>query len=149
MVSPSSGAPQILQIAWSDLAKSDGSSLLQWIEVVSTTTMQIEQPCQHLFFAIAASQNKVVTFDDMTNAFQQSPPPTEQCYLEIDDAYASWHFKHFGKDVDRTSYVVLPGHPEQEHYGRRWQTPNLKIPKLDSRQQPMNGISIVEMYMER
>jgi hypothetical protein len=84
---------------------------LGWIEVVGTTLCNyghtyascIEQPCQRLFFAIATSQNIVVTFADMTNAFQQSPPPTEQCYLEIDDAYASWHLKRFVKDVDRTS----------------------------------------------
>jgi hypothetical protein len=86
----------------------DGSkrSDLQLRNYGRTYASCIEQPCQRLFFAIAASQGKVVTFADATNAFQQSPPPTEQCYLEVDDAYASRQMKRFGKDVDHTSYVI-------------------------------------------
>jgi hypothetical protein len=89
MVSPSSGAPQILQIVWSNLVKPDGRrkyqacldgskrSAPQLHNYGHTYASCIEQPCQRLFFAIAASQGKVVTFANTTNAFQQSPPPTE------------------------------------------------------------------------
>jgi hypothetical protein len=42
-----------------------------------------------LFFAIAAAKGLTVTIADTTNAFQQSPFPTHQCYLAIDNAYQS------------------------------------------------------------
>jgi hypothetical protein len=76
-----------------------------------------------------------VTFADTKNAFQQSPPPTEQCYLEVDDAYASWHLKRFGKDVDRTSYVIplgraLQGHPEAGALWEKMANTILKDPEL-------------------
>jgi hypothetical protein len=116
-ISPSGG----LRTVWSNLVKSDGRckcracldgskcSAPQLRNYGQTYTSCIEQPCQRLFFAIAASQNKVVTFADTTNAFQQSPPPTEQCYLEIDEAYASWHLKRFGRNVDRATHVIPLG----------------------------------------
>jgi len=54
---------------------------------------------------------------DTTNAYQQSPPPTKPCFLEIDNAYRSWYKKKFGKDIDPDKYVIplgraLQGHPE-------------------------------------
>jgi hypothetical protein len=77
-----------------------------------------------LFFALAAFHRLIVTFGDTTNAFQQSPPPTRKCHLQIDDAYASWYFKRFGTHIDRSAYVIpveraLQGHPEA---GRLWET---------------------------
>jgi hypothetical protein len=70
-----------------------------------------------LFFAIAAAKGLTITIADTTNAFQQSPPPTQQCYLAIDDAYRSWHRKRFGCNIDPATHVVpvekaLQGHPE-------------------------------------
>jgi len=70
-----------------------------------------------LFFGLSAVESMLVTFADTTNAFQQSPLPSEQCYVEIDDAYRSWHKKQFGTDVDPKTHVVplgraLQGHPE-------------------------------------
>ena len=71
----------------------------------------------HLFFAIAAAKGLVITIADTKNAFQQSPPPTKQCYLEIDDAYHSWYHKCFGTDIDPHTHVIpvehaIQGHPE-------------------------------------
>ena len=71
----------------------------------------------HLFFALTAVHGLIVLIADMTNAFQQSLPPTEQCYLQVDDAYCSWYKKHFHIDLDPTTHVVplnkvLQGHPE-------------------------------------
>lgn len=43
-----------------------------------------------MFYALAAVLGLTVVFAGKKNACQQSPPPTEQCYLEIDDAYRSW-----------------------------------------------------------
>jgi hypothetical protein len=70
-----------------------------------------------LFFAVAAATGFVVTIADTANAFQQSPPPSQQCYLEVDDAYRSWYRKRFGADVDPRTHVIpvhkaLQGHPE-------------------------------------
>jgi hypothetical protein len=49
----------------------------------------------------------VVRFGDTYNAFQQSPPPERQCYLEIDNAYESWyHKRHGGRRIDRRKYVI-------------------------------------------
>jgi hypothetical protein len=63
-----------------------------------------------LFFAIAAAKGLIVTTAGTTNAFQQSPPPTTQCYPAIDD-------ECFGKTIDRRTHVIplqkaLQGHPE-------------------------------------
>jgi hypothetical protein len=84
---------------------------------------------------VAAGQNKLVTFADTTNAFQQSPPPTEQCYLEIDDAYTSWYLKRLGKDIDRIKYVIplgraLQGHPEAGALWEQMANSILKDPEL-------------------
>jgi len=70
-----------------------------------------------LFFALAALHGLIVIVADTSNAFQQLPPPTEQCYLQIDEAYRSWYRKHYNMDVNSTTHVVplnkaLQGHPE-------------------------------------
>jgi hypothetical protein len=49
--------------------------------------------------------------------FNSPPPPSEQCYLEIDDAYCSWHLKRFAANVDPRTHVIplqraLQGHPK-------------------------------------
>jgi hypothetical protein len=60
----------------------------------------------------------IITTMDTTNAFQQSPPPMVQCYLQINDAYCSWYRKCFGTNIDPNTHVVpvleraLHGHPE-------------------------------------
>ena len=77
----------------------------------------IEQPCMRLFFTLAALHALIVLVADTSNAFQQSPPPTEQCYLQIDDAYQSWYKKCYNADIDPSTHVVplhkaLQGHPE-------------------------------------
>jgi ribosomal protein L30/L7E len=64
-----------------------------------------------------------------------NPPPTEQCYLEVDDAYASWHLKRFGKDIDQTSYVIplgraLQGHPEAGAWWEKMANTILRDPEL-------------------
>jgi len=70
-----------------------------------------------LFFALAVLHALIVIVADTSNAFQQSPPPTEQCYLQIDDAYCSWYRKCYNEDIDSATHVVplhkaLQGHPE-------------------------------------
>jgi hypothetical protein len=58
----------------------------------------------------------VVMGADCTNAYSNSPSPTQAIYVRIDDAYADWYRSRHEKEVDRS--LVLPvlkalqGHPE-------------------------------------
>jgi hypothetical protein len=58
--------------------------LYQFVQMYASC---IEQPCMWLFYALSTTLGLVIVFADTKNAYQQSPPPTEPCYLEIDDAY--------------------------------------------------------------
>jgi hypothetical protein len=76
---------------------------------VQTYASCIEQSCMGLLFALAAAKGLLITTADTENSFQQSPPLTEQCYLEIDDAYRV--------ELDTRTHVIpvmkaLQGHPE-------------------------------------
>jgi hypothetical protein len=76
-----------------------------------------------LFFGLCALYCLIVTIGDSDNAYQQSPPPSKQCHMAIDDAYRSWFRKMFGHDIDPTKYAIpvtgaIQGHPEA---GRLWQ----------------------------
>ena len=124
------GTPaNVLRMQWSNLVKNDGTRKCRacvdgskraapWLrQFAQTYASCIEQPCMRMFFALSAAKGFVVTIADTHNAFQQSPPPTQQCYLEIDDAYGSWYQKRFGKQLDRRNFVIpvnraLQGHPE-------------------------------------
>jgi hypothetical protein len=131
------GTPaNVLRIQWSNVVKPNGKRKCRacidgsrraapWLhQFAQTYASCIEQPCMRLFFALAAIHMLIITFGDTTNAFQQSPPPTHKCHLQVDDAYASWFFKRFGYHLDRRAYVIpveraLQGHPEA---GRLWET---------------------------
>ena len=58
-----------------------------------------------------------ICFGDVDNAFQQSPPPSIQCYLRVDDEIEDYYLKKFGVKLDRLKDVIplwraLQGHPE-------------------------------------
>jgi hypothetical protein len=77
-----------------------------------------------MFFAIAAAKGLIITTADTSNAYQQSPPPTQKCYMMIDDAFRSWYHKRHGVDLDPKTHVVpleiaMQGHPEA---GALWET---------------------------
>jgi hypothetical protein len=82
---PVNGHPSnILRIQWSNVVKADGTQKCHacidgskwsapWLcDFVQTYASCIEQPCMHLFFALAAALGLLVTITDMTNAYQQS-----------------------------------------------------------------------------
>jgi len=113
----------------------DGSKwAAPWLcEAMKTYASCIDQCSMKLFFAIAAVKNKIITIADMTNAFQQSPPPMKLCFLEIDEAYRSWYKKRFGEDIDPNLYVIplgraLQGHPEA---GALWEQMIVGILQLE------------------
>ena len=122
-------SPNICRVQWSNLVKADGTRKCRacidgskrsapWLrDFAQTYASCVEQPCMRLFFALSAALGLVVTVADTTNAFQQSPPPSEKCYLAIDDAFRSWHRKRFGMDVHPDTHCVpveraFQGHPE-------------------------------------
>jgi len=119
----------MLHIYWTNSVKSDGTHKAHacidgskcaapWLrQFAQTYASCIEQPCMCLFFALAVLHALIVIVADTSIAFQQSPPPMEQCYLQIDDAYQSWYKKRYNADIDPAAYVVplhkvLQGHPE-------------------------------------
>jgi len=110
--------PNVLQIHWTNSVKSDGTHkahacidgsrcMAPWLQQFAQMYAScFEQPCMCLFFALAALHALIIIVADMSNAFQQSPPPTKQCYLQIDDAYWSWYKNCFNMDIDPTTHVV-------------------------------------------
>jgi len=111
----------ILQMHWTFAVKDDSTRKAQatmdgskraapWLrEAVKTYASCIDQLSMKLFFALAAVHNKIVIIADTTNTYQQSPPPTKPCFLEINEAYWSWYLKKFGEDVDPDKYVIPLG----------------------------------------
>jgi len=125
----------ILRLQWNNLVKDTGKRKCRACidgskrsapglrDLTTTYASCIETPCMRLFFALAAAEGLLVTFGDTTNAFQQSPPPSVPCFLEIDDANTSWYLKRFKTAVDPRTHVIpvecaLQGHPEA---GRLWE----------------------------
>jgi hypothetical protein len=129
------GPPNILRFQWSCCVKTDGRRKARacidgskraapWLrDTAPTYASCIEQPCMKLFFALCAALGMFILYGDVDNAYQNSPSPTEPCYLEADDAYRSWYFKRTGLELDTRRYVIpalraIQGHPEA---GRLWQ----------------------------
>jgi hypothetical protein len=86
---PTNGHPaNVLCIQWSNLIKPDGTRKCHvcldgsrqsapWLhQFTHSYASYIEHPCMHLFFAVAAAKGLTITIADTTNAFQQSPPPS-------------------------------------------------------------------------
>eukprot|EP00957_Ditylum_brightwellii_P183895 14007603-Ditylum_brightwellii.AAC.1 len=69
-----------------------------------------------LFTAIAAIKNYLILGADATNAYAQSPPPSNPTYLRIDDQYADLHNNKFGIELNKNDVLpvlnALQGHPD-------------------------------------
>ena len=68
------------------------------------------------------AENGLTTYGaDVTDAYAHSPAPDTATYLSIDDAYAEWYRKRFGKVLNRRWVLPvrhsLQGHPES---GKMW-----------------------------
>jgi hypothetical protein len=66
---------------------------------------------------MCAQRGYYVTFGNVENAYQQSPPPSIDCFLEIDDTIDDWYQARFGRKLDQLKEVIplykaLPGHPK-------------------------------------
>ena len=120
---------QVFRLVWARLVKAsgvrksraclDGSKrAAPWLRMlVQTYSSCVELPCLRLFLAICAQRGYYITFGDVENAYQQSPPPSIDCFLEIDDTVYDWYLNRFGVKLDRLKDVIplyraLQGHPE-------------------------------------
>lgn len=89
-----------------------------WLRhLVKTYASAMELPAQRLFMALSAWEARVICFHDVVNAFQQSPPPSVQCYLFVDQELQEWYHERFGVLLDPKRHVLplngaLQGHPE-------------------------------------
>lgn len=85
-VRPDGSRPNVFRIVWSNMIKTDGTRKARsWMDqseqrLPYVNSLKRTPPVlnNHVsaFFALAAQTNKVVTFT--ANAYQQSPPPSEQ-----------------------------------------------------------------------
>ena len=60
--------------------------------------------------------NYLIFIDDATNEFSQSPPPGKPTVGYVDNNYAEWNNKKYGKEVDLHKVIpvqhALQVHPE-------------------------------------
>ena len=120
---------QVYRLHWARLVKAsgvrksraclDGSKrAAPWLRMlVQTYSSCVDLACLRAFIAIAVNRGYYLCFGDVENAYQQSPPPTIDCFLEIDDTIQDWYLRRFGKKLDRLKdviplYKALQGHPE-------------------------------------
>eukprot|EP00957_Ditylum_brightwellii_P131031 9994724-Ditylum_brightwellii.AAC.1 len=118
---------KILHSVWIYMIKHDGRkkahnccnrSVLKGrgVDYAHTYLPCASQVGMELFTAIAAWNNYLIVGADATNAFAQSPPPTEPTYMRIDDQYMDWYTNKYGKDLDQSKVLpvlhALQGHPE-------------------------------------
>lgn len=120
---------QVYRLHWARLVKSsgvrksraclDGSKrAAPWLRLlVQTYSSCVELPCLRLFIATAVNRGYYICFGDVENAYQQSPPPTIDCFLEVDDTIYDWYFRRFGVKLNKLKdviplYKALQGHPE-------------------------------------
>ena len=120
---------QVFRLVWNRLVKAtgvrksraclDGSKrAAPWLRMlVQTYSSCIELPCLRTFIGICVNRGYYIAFGDVDNAYQQSPPPSVDCFLEIDHEVQEWYLNRFGKKLDRLKDVIplyraLQGHPE-------------------------------------
>ena len=120
---------QVFRLVWARLVKAtctrksraclDGSKrAAPWLRMmVQTYSSCVELPCLRAFIAICVNRGYYIAFGDVENAYQQSPPPSIDCFLEIDDTVFDWYLRRFGIRLNRQKDVLplfraLQGHPE-------------------------------------
>lgn len=120
---------QVYRLHWARQVKSsgvrksraclDGSKrAAPWLRMmVQTYSSCVELPCLRAFVALAVNRGYFIAFGDVENAYQQSPPPTIDCFLEVDDTVYDWYLRKFGVKLNKFKDVIplfkaLQGHPE-------------------------------------
>ena len=70
------------------------------------TPAVLNSPAFASFLPICAERGYYVTFGDVENAYQQSPPPSIDCFLEVDDVIYDWYLHKFNKKLNRLKDVI-------------------------------------------
>ena len=121
--------PQVFRLHWVWLVKPsgvrkcraclDGSrQATPWLRMmVQTYSSCVELPCLPAFLAICATRGYYICFGDVENTYQQSPLPSVDCYLKIDNTVDDWYLRHFDIKLNKLKDVIpllraLQGHPE-------------------------------------
>ena len=120
---------QVFRGVWARLVKASGKRKSRlcldgskrsapWLrDLVQTYASCIELPCLRMFMGMCAQRGYYIGFGDVDNAYQQSPPPSVDCFLEVDDTISDWYQRKYGILLDRLKEVIplfkaLQGHPE-------------------------------------
>ena len=120
---------QVFRLHWARMVKANGvrksracldgsKRAAPWLRMmVQTYSSCVELPCLRAFIAICVNRGYYICFGDVENAYQQSPPPSIDCYLDVDDTIYDWYLRRFGVKLDRFKDVIplfraLQGHPE-------------------------------------
>eukprot|EP00957_Ditylum_brightwellii_P095225 7252884-Ditylum_brightwellii.AAC.1 len=124
---------KILQPVWTCMIKHDsrkkarnycnGSVLKgKGVDYAHTYLSCTSQDDMKLFTAIAALHDYLLIGADATNAYAQSPSPTDLSSVCIDDQYADWYFNKYCTHLDQKKVFpvlhALQGHPES---GALWE----------------------------
>jgi Reverse transcriptase (RNA-dependent DNA polymerase)/GAG-pre-integrase domain len=124
----------ILRQHWNYSIKSDGTRKARnccdgspraapELKLANTYSSCIDHHCLRLFFALCAHENYICIKVDATNAYANSPPPSQPTFVFIDQQYADWFVMRTGHPIERD--LVLPvqhalqGHPES---GALWES---------------------------
>jgi hypothetical protein len=59
------------------------------------------------FFTLSAAMGFVVMGADCTNAYANTPWPTQPTHVRIDDAYTYWYHSRYGKEIDRSLVLLV------------------------------------------
>ena len=61
------------------------------LQLAQTYALCIEQPCMHLFFTLCAVKGLYICMADATNAFVNSPAPTQPTFVQVNENFADWY----------------------------------------------------------
>jgi hypothetical protein len=96
----------------------DGSTWLGQVRVFDETYANcVDQTSTCLFYGIAAAENLIVYWVDVSNAFAEAPPPKQDFYIRPDKAFYEWWTVHKQRPPVPPGHMIpilsaMQGHPE-------------------------------------
>ena len=126
---------QVFDLVWTYLLKvlaarkkarmtCDGSACHGKVQVLDHTYANcVDHTSSRIVYAAAAAENLVIFGADVSNAFEEAPPPKEGFYIHPDKAFNDWWTKHKKRPPIPPGDVIpvlkaMQGHPESP---RRWE----------------------------
>ena len=96
----------------------DGSTCGGHVRVLDYTYANSpDHTCSCLFYTLAAAENLMIFGADVSNAFDEAPPPKQGFYIRPDLAFKAWWTLHKGRPLIPANHVIpvlsaMQGHPE-------------------------------------